>query len=53
MAALLVERSGVDLRTQVTVNGVCSISSQDVKCLLFDNAKAKVWCAGSISFSLW
>lgn len=53
MAALLVERSYIDLRNKVTVNGVCSISSQDVKCLLSDHARAKVWCAGSLSFSLW
>ncbi|RXI05522.1 hypothetical protein DVH24_017564 [Malus domestica] len=53
MAALLVERSGIDLRSQVTVNGVCSISSQDVKCLLSDDFRAKVWCTGSMSFSLW
>lgn len=53
MAALLVERSYIDLRGQVTVNGVCSISSQDVKCLLSDNVRAKVWCAGALSFSLW
>lgn len=53
MAALLVERSSVDLRNQVTVNGVCSISSTDVKCLLSDNVRAKMWAAGSFSFSLW
>ncbi|KAF7824285.1 type I inositol polyphosphate 5-phosphatase 12 isoform X2 [Senna tora] len=53
MAALLVERSYIDLRSQVTVNGVCSLSSQDVKCLLSDNVKARVWCASSLSFSLW
>ncbi|CAM8944022.1 unnamed protein product [Rhodiola kirilowii] len=53
MAALLVERSGVDLKSQVTVNGVCNISSQDVKCLLADNVRGKVWCANSASFSLW
>lgn len=53
MAALLVERSFVDLRSQVSVNGVCSISSQDIKCLLSDNVRAKVWSAGSMSFSLW
>ncbi|PON46719.1 Cytolethal distending toxin B [Parasponia andersonii] len=53
MAALLVERSFIDLRSQVTVNGVCSLSSQDVKCLLYDKTRAKVWCAGSLSFSLW
>lgn len=53
MAALLVERSGIDLRSQVTVNGVCSISSQEVKGLLSDNVRARVWCAGPLSFSLW
>nr|XP_011464429.1 PREDICTED: type I inositol 1,4,5-trisphosphate 5-phosphatase 12 isoform X2 [Fragaria vesca subsp. vesca] len=53
MAALLVERSCIDLRSQVTVNGVCSISSQDVKGLLSDNFRARVWCTGSMSFSLW
>lgn len=53
MAALLVERSYIDLRGQVTVNGVCNISSADVKCLLSDRTRAKVWCAGPLSFSLW
>ncbi|KAA8527223.1 hypothetical protein F0562_034680 [Nyssa sinensis] len=53
MAALLVERSFIDLRSQVTVNGVCNISSSDVRCLLSDNVRAKVWAAGSLSFSLW
>lgn len=53
MAALLVERSFVDLKSQVTVNGVCSISSLDVKCLLSDTVKNKMWAAGSLSFSLW
>ncbi|KAA8532178.1 hypothetical protein F0562_006680 [Nyssa sinensis] len=53
MAALLVERSFIDLRSQVTVNGVCNISSSDVKSLLSDKVRAKVWAAGSLSFSLW
>ncbi|OIT01920.1 PREDICTED: type I inositol polyphosphate 5-phosphatase 12-like isoform X2 [Nicotiana attenuata] len=53
MAALLVERSSIDLRSQVTINGVCNISSSDVKCLLSDHIRAKVWAAGSASFSLW
>uniref|UniRef100_A0A2C9WHD3 Inositol polyphosphate-related phosphatase domain-containing protein n=1 Tax=Manihot esculenta TaxID=3983 RepID=A0A2C9WHD3_MANES len=53
MAALLVERSNIDLRSQVTVNGACSISSSDVKCLLSDKVRAKVWCAQSLYFSLW
>ncbi|XP_037497378.1 type I inositol polyphosphate 5-phosphatase 13 isoform X5 [Jatropha curcas] len=53
MAALLVERSHIDLRSQVTVNGACSLSSSDVKCLLSDKGRAKVWGAQSLSFSLW
>ncbi|XP_075097369.1 type I inositol polyphosphate 5-phosphatase 13-like isoform X1 [Nicotiana tabacum] len=53
MAALLVERSFVNLRSQVTVNGVCNISSSDVKCLLSDHVRGKIWAAGSLSFSLW
>ncbi|OMO97718.1 Inositol polyphosphate-related phosphatase [Corchorus olitorius] len=53
MAALLVERSFIDLRSQVTVNGNCNISSSDVKCLVSDHVRAKVWCAQPLSFSLW
>ncbi|XP_047311089.1 type I inositol polyphosphate 5-phosphatase 12-like isoform X2 [Impatiens glandulifera] len=53
MTASLVERSGIDIRSQVTVNGVCNISSSDVRSLLADNARAKVWAAGALSFSLW
>ncbi|CAL0313156.1 unnamed protein product [Lupinus luteus] len=53
MAALLVERSFIDLRSQVTINGVCSISSQDVKCFLSDHIKGRVWCVCPLSFSLW
>ncbi|KAL1221175.1 Type II inositol polyphosphate 5-phosphatase 14 [Cardamine amara subsp. amara] len=53
MAALLVERSGIDLRSQVTVNGTCSISSSDVKFLLVDTVRAKVWAVQHLSFSIW
>ncbi|KAJ7980617.1 Type I inositol polyphosphate 5-phosphatase [Quillaja saponaria] len=53
MAALLVERSYIDLRSQVTINGASSISSQEVKCLLSDSVRSRVWCAGPLSFSLW
>lgn len=53
MASLLVERSFIDLRSQVTINGACNISSSDVKSLLSDNVRAKVWAVGSSSFSLW
>ncbi|CAH2038828.1 unnamed protein product [Thlaspi arvense] len=53
MAALLVERSAIDLRSQVTVNGTCSISSSEVKYLLIDSVRAKVWAVQSLSFSIW
>ncbi|EOA39519.1 hypothetical protein CARUB_v10008138mg [Capsella rubella] len=53
MAALLVERSAIDLRSQVTVNGTCSISSSEVKFLLADSVRAKVWAVQSLSFSIW
>ncbi|PHT86533.1 Type I inositol 1,4,5-trisphosphate 5-phosphatase 13 [Capsicum annuum] len=52
MATLLVERSFIDLRSHVTVSGVCNISASDVKGLLSDHVRAKVWAAGSASFSL-
>ncbi|XP_057777010.1 type I inositol polyphosphate 5-phosphatase 13-like isoform X2 [Salvia miltiorrhiza] len=53
MATLLVERSCIDLKSHVTVNGACSISSSDVKALVSDHVHAKVWAVGSLSFSLW
>ncbi|XP_059630212.1 type I inositol polyphosphate 5-phosphatase 13-like [Cornus florida] len=53
IAALLVERSSIDLTSKVTINGVCNISSSDVKCLLSDNIRAKIWAVGSLTFSLW
>ncbi|KAK8946590.1 Type I inositol 1,4,5-trisphosphate 5-phosphatase 12 [Platanthera zijinensis] len=53
MAALLVERSYVDLRSLVTVNGVCSLPSVDIKYLLSDSSRSKVWSAGSLTFALW
>ncbi|KAJ6718177.1 TYPE I INOSITOL POLYPHOSPHATE 5-PHOSPHATASE 12 [Salix purpurea] len=53
MAALLVERSYIDLRNQVTVNGFSNVLNSDVKHLLSDNSRAKVWSAGFLSFALW
>ncbi|KAK1277589.1 Type I inositol 1,4,5-trisphosphate 5-phosphatase 12 [Acorus gramineus] len=53
IAALLVERSYVDLRNQVTVGGVCSLPASDVKYLLSDNSRGKVWSGGYLSFALW
>ncbi|KAK1294145.1 Type I inositol 1,4,5-trisphosphate 5-phosphatase 13 [Acorus calamus] len=53
IAALLVERSYVDLRSQVSVGGVCSLPASDVKYLLSDNSRGKVWSGGYLSFALW
>lgn len=53
MAALLVERSYVDLRSQVTVGGVCSLPASDIKYMVADNSRSKVWSASSLTFALW
>ncbi|XP_020245468.1 type I inositol polyphosphate 5-phosphatase 12-like [Asparagus officinalis] len=53
MAALLIERSFIDLRNLVTVEGVCPLPSVNVKYMLSDNSKSKVWSGGSQSFALW
>lgn len=53
MASLLMEKSFVDLRSQVAVNGFSSILNSDINCLLSDNIKAKVWSSGYLSFALW
>ncbi|WOL16129.1 type I inositol polyphosphate 5-phosphatase 13-like [Canna indica] len=53
MAALLVERSHVDLRSKVTVNGICNLPATDVRYMASDNCRSKVWTAGSLSFALW
>jgi hypothetical protein len=53
MAALILERSYIDLRSQLNVNGFSNIFTSDVKYLLSDNSRAKVWSAGYLSFALW
>ncbi|CAN4126686.1 unnamed protein product [Withania somnifera] len=54
MAALSIERSYVDLRSQVMHNGTGNnIFSVDVKYMLSDRSGAKVWTAGYVSFALW
>ncbi|KAL3838499.1 hypothetical protein ACJIZ3_023090 [Penstemon smallii] len=54
MAALLVERSYIDLRSQVTLNGACSnIFTSDVRYMLSDHVGAKVWSASYQSFAVW
>ncbi|THU57097.1 hypothetical protein C4D60_Mb11t24180 [Musa balbisiana] len=53
MATLLAERSYIDLRSQVTVGGVCNLPAADVKYMASDNSRSKVWSAGTLSFALW
>ncbi|XVE90703.1 hypothetical protein DITRI_Ditri20bG0098300 [Diplodiscus trichospermus] len=53
MASLLMEKSFVDLRSQAAVNGFSSILNSDIKGLLSDNIRAKVWSSGYLSFALW
>ncbi|KAJ4830244.1 hypothetical protein Tsubulata_021205 [Turnera subulata] len=53
MAALLVERSYVDPRSQIPVNGFSNVLNSDVRYLLSDHSRAKVWSAGYLSFALW
>ncbi|KAL1542563.1 phosphoinositide 5-phosphatase [Salvia divinorum] len=54
MASLLVERSYIDLRSQVTQNGAYnSLFSSDMKYMLSDLVGAKIWTASYQSFALW
>lgn len=53
MASIEVERSYVDLKSQVTISGVCYMFLSDVKYLLANHSTAKVWSAGIFSFALW
>lgn len=54
MAALSIERSYVDLKSQVIQNGTCnSIFSVDVKYMISDHSGAKIWTTGYVSFALW
>ncbi|KAJ1409289.1 WD40/YVTN repeat-like-containing domain superfamily [Sesbania bispinosa] len=52
-AAIFVERSYVDLRSQFSTNGFNNMLTSDVKYLVSDNSKAKVWSAGYFSYALW
>ena len=52
MATLLVERSYIDLRTQVSV-GFSNTFTWDVKFLLSDESTAKVWSGSDLSFAIW
>ncbi|XP_052192687.1 type II inositol polyphosphate 5-phosphatase 15 isoform X2 [Diospyros lotus] len=54
MAALMVERSYIDLRSQVTtMNGISNIFTSDVRHMSSDRSGARVWSVGYLSFALW
>ena len=53
MAAIMVERSYVDLRSHLPANGSSNILTSDIKYLVSDHSRAKVWSAGYFSFALW
>ncbi|CAA0821233.1 Type II inositol 1-4-5-trisphosphate 5-phosphatase FRA3 [Striga hermonthica] len=54
MASLLVERSYIDLKSQVGQNGACgNIFTSDIRYMLSDHSGAKVWTASYQSFALW
>ncbi|KAK7278295.1 hypothetical protein RJT34_23321 [Clitoria ternatea] len=52
-AVIFVERSYVDLRSQLSTNGFGNMLTSDVKYLVSDNSRARVWSAGYFSFALW
>uniref|UniRef100_A0A7N0TZ43 Inositol polyphosphate-related phosphatase domain-containing protein n=1 Tax=Kalanchoe fedtschenkoi TaxID=63787 RepID=A0A7N0TZ43_KALFE len=53
MASLLVERSYIDLKSQVSVNSFSINLTFDVRYLLSDNSRAVIWSGGYMSFALW
>lgn len=53
IAALSVERSYIDPRSQVTVNGFANTLTSDVTFLVSDHTRARVWSASPLTFALW
>lgn len=53
MAAIHVERSYVDLRSQLSTSGFGNMLTSDIKYLVSDTSRAKVWSAGYFSYALW
>ncbi|PWZ26288.1 hypothetical protein Zm00014a_018244 [Zea mays] len=52
-AASLVEKSYIDLRNHATIGNMCSLPAADVKHMLADNCRAKIWSLTSMTFALW
>ncbi|KAL1223087.1 Type II inositol polyphosphate 5-phosphatase 15 [Cardamine amara subsp. amara] len=53
MAALSVERSYIDPRSQVSANGFANTLTADVMFLVSDHTRARVWSASPLTFALW
>ncbi|CAO2836030.1 unnamed protein product [Amaranthus hypochondriacus] len=53
IASLVHERSYVDLKSEVAINGVCYMFLSNVKCLVSNHSTTMVWSAGVLSFVLW
>lgn len=53
IAILGVEKSFIDLRSQATVGGTCHLPPGDVKYMLADTCRGKVWGGGHLAFALW
>ena len=49
----IVERSYMDLRSLVNVGGVCALPAADIKYLLSDHCRSKMWSGGYQTFALW
>ncbi|KAG8047853.1 hypothetical protein GUJ93_ZPchr0008g12565 [Zizania palustris] len=52
-ASLVMERSYIDLRNNVTATNISSLPAADVKYMLADHCRAKVWSLTSMAFALW
>ncbi|GJN04050.1 hypothetical protein PR202_ga21560 [Eleusine coracana subsp. coracana] len=53
IAALMVERAYVDLRNHAAVGNMFSLPTADVKYMLADHCRAKVWSLTSMTFAIW
>ncbi|OEL24826.1 Type I inositol polyphosphate 5-phosphatase 13 [Dichanthelium oligosanthes] len=53
MASLLVEKAYIDLRNHATVSNMSLLPAADVKHMLADHCRAKVWSITSMAFALW
>ncbi|KAL5232545.1 hypothetical protein ABZP36_031321 [Zizania latifolia] len=53
IAALLVEKSYIDLRNNAAAVNMSSLPAADVKYMLADHCRAKVWSLTSMAFALW